>query len=396
MELTPQTIKSIRPGDARIEIKDGKYPLRLIVYPSGVKSFQFRCKVGGKSLRETLGQVGSMTLAQARTKALALKAEGGAPVAAKRVPKASPEETGLTMSEGFALYMQHEGDSRKSASEKWRIWEKDVEPTLGTRPLLAVTKRELVDCVKAKFDGGKGIASNAIQSLLKRFFNWCCREGWAHVNMDVNPMADVVKLAKPNVRERCLSPDELKWFFRALPSANGFGPIFELILRTATRRSDIFELAWGEVKGEFLDLDETKNGFAFMVAMPPSAQALIPAKPAKAKAADAVFAHGADSSSSPMRRLRAKMQEFATEEGEEIPHWSLHDFRRTVRTYLEGLLDENYRQLVPPHISERILAHKDTTIAKHYNKHEYLAAKREALRLWNEYLDGIRDKALVV
>jgi integrase len=62
-----------------------------------------------------------------------------------------------------------------------------------------------------------------------------------------------------------------------------------------------------------------------------------------------------------------------------IPHWTLHDLRRTVRTRLSMLG-------VQPIVSELIIGHKQTGILAVYDLYRYEREKRDALQRWEEEL----------
>jgi site-specific recombinase XerD len=145
--------------------------------------------------------------------------------------------------------MQSEGNQKRSAAEKWRIFEREVEPKLGSKPLADVSRHELARLVADKHSHAP-IMSNHLHSLLTRFFNWSMIEGWSHTNLEANPMIYVKKMAKPKARERTLSDDEIRLFFVALPDAGEFSPVFELILRTCVRRGEAFGMMGEEVSGD--------------------------------------------------------------------------------------------------------------------------------------------------
>src|SRR5262249_25600895 len=63
-----------------------------------------------------------------------------------------------------------------------------------------------------------------------------------------------------------------------------------------------------------------------------------------------------------------------------VTDWTWHDLRRTCDTGLAKLR-------VPPHIREAVLNHVRTgTEARHYNRYDYLAEKREALEAWAQHV----------
>lgn len=394
-ELTPQTIKGLKPGNQVVEIKDGKYPLRLLVYPSGKKSFQFRIKRGGKSIRETLGQFPAMTLQQARVKALALAATGGEELVEKRAAKtAEPVPPAMTVSDAFSLYMEAEGNALRTAKERWRLWARDIEPTLGAKPLAEVDRNACSDLIEKKLAGGTPMAARDIHRLLSKFFKWCTRKGWGKTKLEHSPMANVELAVADNVRERWLEPWEIALFFRARGRVNQFGPIFEMLLRTGARRADIFDLTWSMVEEDWLDIPHTKNGNPFIVPLLPSIRALLPNRPENAKPSDPVWSVGKTAYSHAIDRLRVEMSRLAEKDGVKIEHWTLHDFRRTIFTNLRGVRNEKKMPLIPMEILDKLLNHVDGTVRKHYDKFGYFDEKQEALRIWNEMLDKIETEAL--
>ena len=91
--------------------------------------------------------------------------------------------------------------------------------------------------------------------------------------------------------------------------------------------------------------------------------------------------------------------------GKPIPHWTLHDLRRTFATYAGGgmeahqlaKLSKRERELatglgIAPHVVETILnhvgAHK-AGVAQVYNRSSYEREKRQALDIWAEHLIAI-------
>jgi integrase len=70
------------------------------------------------------------------------------------------------------------------------------------------------------------------------------------------------------------------------------------------------------------------------------------------------------------------------DKAEVIPHWILHDLRRTAAT---GMARLN----IPPHVVDRVLNHTSGTIrgvAAVYNRFEYLDERGAALDAWGRYV----------
>lgn len=66
----------------------------------------------------------------------------------------------------------------------------------------------------------------------------------------------------------------------------------------------------------------------------------------------------------------------------DIPNWTPHDLRRTVRTGLSRLQ-------CPDEVAEAILGHTKSSIKRVYNLYKYDAKCKEWLQKWGDYLDAL-------
>jgi hypothetical protein len=175
--LTDKTLEAAKPQAKRYPIHDSRTQgLQLIVYPSGKKTWVWRGKVCGQTQKHTLGAYPANGLADAREWAAGLirQRDGGHDPRAERQRvladiQANAAREQMTVSRAFDIYMEREGSSRKSAAEKRRMFKRDVEPVLGSKPLADVTHDDLDGLLLAKLNAGAPIASNALQCLLARF-----------------------------------------------------------------------------------------------------------------------------------------------------------------------------------------------------------------------------------
>ncbi len=65
--------------------------------------------------------------------------------------------------------------------------------------------------------------------------------------------------------------------------------------------------------------------------------------------------------------------------------WTLHDLRRTV---VSGMA----RLGIAPHVADKVLNHQSGTISgvtAVYQRHEFLAERREALERWGEHVSSL-------
>lgn len=395
--FTQQQVKGLKAKatEKRQEFRDhGGQNLYIVVQPkSGETSFVIRPTVNGKQRRITIGHFPDMSLADAREEAARYKAavRQGKPLERSQSPS---QEMGVTVRAAWDLYWQHEASSRKSADEKRRIFDKDVAPIIGSKALSDVTRDDLATLISGKFATAK-TASNRLHSLLARFFRWCLTQGHSLTKLDSNPMASIVKMhsERGSARRRYLDKDELAWWFQALPAAGEYAAIHELLMRTLCRFSEIFNLTWGEVvhrdNGDtVLEIGETKNEQPHVVYLHPSAERLLPQRPNGAKPNDKLF-QVKSRSNKPVERMRKRMAALAAEQGREIAHWQPHDYRRTGTTHLAGMMDDEDLPVVPHHILDRLLAHKEQGVIRHYNIYQYYREKKIALVNWNLMLDSI-------
>jgi integrase len=88
-----------------------------------------------------------------------------------------------------------------------------------------------------------------------------------------------------------------------------------------------------------------------------------------------------------LRTLRALARERGNDPSKvELPHWTNHDVRRTIRSRLSRLkISEEAR--------EAVLAHARPGIKGVYDHHDYLEEKIEALTLWSVELRRIVEPA---
>lgn len=396
--FTPQQIRGLKASDKRQELKDAKGAnLYVVVQPrTGEKSFVIRAMVKGKQRRITLGHFPALSLADARDRSLELKVAlrrgdtAGIFLGAVEPVEAAPR--GMTVSEAWQLYCDHEASTRRSFAEKKRIFQTDVEPVIGAKMLADVTRHDVANLVRIKFERAK-TASNRLHSLLARFFKWCFTHGQALTELESNPMASVPKMhsERDSARKRYLTEQEIRWWFAALDAAGEQRNIHELLMRTLCRFSDILDLTWGEVvqrdSGDWvLEIGRTKNNDPHVVYLHPSAKKLLPKRPKEAKPTDRVF-KSTSRSGKPVQRVRVAMERLAADVGQEVPHWQPHDYRRTGTTHLASMTDQDDNPLVPDHILDRILAHKEHRVIRHYNRYSYFKEKKSALVVWNNWLD---------
>ncbi len=197
---------------------------------------------------------------------------------------------------------------------------------------------------------------------------------------------------------------ELYLIWNALPPlGDDYGDICRLLLLTGQRRDQIGSLRWSEIvdDGEaiLLPKERTKHGrHELRIELSPPARAILEARP-RVAGRDLIFGRGEGGFSgwsNCKERLDAALLAASKTAGlKPIPHWTTHDFRRTVDTMMAeiGILPH----VVEACIDHTLSGHKSGVVST-YNYCAYDAAKADAFLRWAEHLMAIvqdRDARIV-
>ncbi len=183
--------------------------------------------------------------------------------------------------------------------------------------------------------------------------------------------------------KRVLSEDELTQFLHWLPQSKYPKNVLLLTLLTGCRTGEVCEMAWENVdlvKGT-IHLKDTKTGSERHVQLPSQAIVFIDAMCStpknylfEAKRTNRpISQHFLNESSNRLRKLDQMI---------DIPHWTPHDLRRTVRTGL-GRLG------CPSEVAEAIPGHSRKGIEGTYDLYRYEAECKVWLQKWADYLDTL-------
>jgi integrase len=256
------------------------------------------------------------------------------------------------------------------------VLRREVGGTWGDKSIHVISKRDVVELVAAIVQRGAPGAANKTLKHAKTFLRWCV----GHGIIDKSPAEGVPLPTKEVPRDRVLADEELAKVIIAARAIGGpYGRIVEFLVLTAQRREEV-----AKATGDEFDLDRqswtlpkerTKNGKAHIVHL--------------SKQAIAVLSECQDgrpyvfSGKKPFGRFsQAKRQ---LDELAGVSNWRLHDLRRTC---VSGMA----RLGVAPHVADKILNHQTGTIsgvAAVYQRHEFLAERREALERWANHVSAI-------
>jgi integrase len=406
--LTTVAIANLKPRTRRYEVRDTRSSLRLIVFPSGKKSWVIRYRRrDGRSAKLTLGSVntiaetegapvigGPLTLAAARKLAAEIdldRASGRDPASRKRTPDAP-----MTFGAGASAFI------REHASLKTRRWHNTAR-LLGFDPDGAIRPRSLADrwrdrpindiggndvhsvVVEARNHGVPGLKRRSksptdqqareTHATLHRLFSWMISQRM----IAVNPAAGVHKPKPPPSRERVLSDDEI----RGLWLACGEGPFadaLKVMLITGARRDEVGRMHRSELNNLHLwtlPASRSKNRREHTCPLPSLAREIIAARPADHEYVFSFGTHPVRGWADAKRRVDSRMPG--------VPPWRIHDLRRTAVTGMA-------RAGADLHVIERAINHVSGSfggIVGVYQKHRYADQVAAALEAWANLLRDI-------
>lgn len=439
--FTPVSIEAMKPDpEKRREVPDPALSgLYLVIQPSGAKGWALRYRFAGKPAKLTLGKWPVMGLAEARkaaSGALEKVERGENPATEKKVAKkaqaaaAKALEAAGDLDAGKALAMlsqfEREGmsdaiakiapdavaglrakvaerntvkalvqefDKRylsklKSGDHARQFLERFTVKAWGERDIATITKDDLLELLDGIADSGREVTANRVLAHTRKFLNWCVERNV----LAVSPAIGVKPVTKEESRDRVLTDDEIKLFWRACDATGQpWGPFGKLLLLTGQRLNEVAQMTDAEIRGDtwHLSRDRTKNGRAHDVPLSQAARDVLEGMARIKSRAGYIHTTNGTSPVQGFHKAReaiaAKMAELAADDaGEvvEIAPWTFHDLRRTCATGLARLG-------VPVRVTEAVLNHVSGTgggIVSVYQRHDYADEKRDALEAWGRYV----------
>lgn len=264
-----------------------------------------------------------------------------------------------------------------------RVYRKDISSSIGQLSLERVNARDIrAVIVKIATSGRPTIANDAL-AYCKQIFNHGIKLDLIQSN-PAQAFRSVDAGGAEASCDRALSIEELKHLFEVLKAnpdqftRDNYLAI-AILLCTGGRNGELIAAEWSE-----LDLDRglwtipkhrSKNGDQITIPLVESVGAWFTELKYRSANSEFVFPrrrsskrHGHVSPDT----LNAALGKLFKEEKLEIPHFTVHDLRRTFRTML-GQLG------VPGHVAERCMNHRLPAMERVYNTYDYLDERRTAL-----------------
>ncbi|HWV51738.1 tyrosine-type recombinase/integrase [Pseudorhodoplanes sp.] len=392
--LTDAALKSLKSKGKQYKVsdRDGMY---AVVSPAGAVTFRYDYRLNGRRETLTIGRYGrgGITLAEAREKCLAARAEvakGNSPALEKQRAKRrlSDSETFEAVGKRWFADAQMAESTR---SMRKTIYNRDILPAWKNRLLTEILADDLrALCMKVK-DRGAPATAVLVRDIVKQIYGFAN----AHGIKVPNPASEVgpSSIATFTPKDRALTPSEIRIAFNLVGQVATLPTIrlgLKFILLTMVRKSELLDGVWDEVNFEravwSIPKERMKRKKPHNVYL--SQQSLDILVALKTCAGNSRYIlpsrYDADApmSRATFNRITMAVVALAKKQGLPLDSFTVHDLRRTGSTLLNELgFNSDW--------IEKCLAHEDSRSSRGvYNKAEYEQQRRHMLQEWADLVDA--------
>lgn len=422
------------PGKKQSIFWDGKTPgLGVRVTANGAKSYIFETSLNGKTLRITIGDVRTWTIASAQAKATAYKAQTDSGIdprqakadelAANQAKAAAQKQQqiiddakrNLLARTAWDLYLaaphpkwgeQHRADhviAAREGGEKAKIGDRNTKAgplaSLLKLPLNTITASVVRDWFANESETRPTFAHNSFRKF-RTFIQWCAKHSqFQHVvNADccfTDEIKDIIP-AKKTKEGDCLQREQLPAWFEAVQKISNpvISTYLQGLLITGARREELANLKWADVdfRWRSLTIRDKVEGTRVIPLTPYLASLLLNLKRLNDTASNVRKLRETDNN---LKKWEPSPWVFSSPSSESgrltepriahtralvaagLPHVSLHGLRRSFGTLCEWVE-------MPSGISAQIMGHKPSALAeKHYRRRPL-----DLLRKWHDIIEA--------
>jgi integrase len=399
MPLTDVHVRNAKPSEKPIKLSDGG-GLHLMITPRGSKLWRLAYRFGGKQKTLAIGAYPVVTLERARaarTAAKMLLAEGidpsDAKKAEKRRQKLSSENTFQAVADEWLTKQRREGRARATmAKSEWLL--DFALPTLGRRPIAAISSAEVLDVLRRVENRGRLESARRLRSTIGSVFRYAIATARAENDPTVALRGALVV---PKVRHRPAITDRkaLGALLRAIDGFDGqptTRAALQLMAILFPRPGELRAARWSE-----LDLDagvwtipaeRTKMRRTHRIPLPKQAVSILRAL-YKITGEGVLVFPSIRSKHSPMsdNTLNAALRRLGYSKDEV----SAHGFRATASTLL------NESGIWAPDVIERQLAHIESNeVRRAYARGDHWQKRVKMMRWWADYLDDAKSLGAII
>ncbi len=386
--MNDQQLKSLikKSKSVRVRVTSGGPGVYFRVTASGNAFWTYRYSIDGKRKEATIGKYGiapeGISLSDVSDEASSFRkiTKAGKDPLLENNP--SLLSNIITVDELAEDWLKECDGRLKFPGIPRRVYRKDIAPAIGHLKITDVKKPIIYQQIRLIRDSGRPtIASDAL-GYCKQIFDHAETIGL----IDTNPAASIMP-GKLNLiekaRKRSLSQEEIEHFFEVIKANpdqfvidNYFACV--LLLCLGTRKTELLAATWDEFdfKKKVWNLpgERTKTGQDIIYPLDDFLIEIFDILKARAIGSEYLFPNRRASKRykhiSP-DTLNAAIGKLFKQGKLQIPHFTIHDFRRTFRTLLGQLK-------VAPHVAEKCLNHKLPKIMAIYDTHDYFEERQEA------------------
>ena len=394
MRLTATQVKEAKPRDKQYKLSDGE-GMFLLVKPNGGKYWRLKYRIDGKEKQLALGIYPQVSLKDARELRFAARKEISNqkdPAFERKLEKrerlsAAANSFRVVAEEWFDAKISDKSESHKTRTR--RLLEKDLFPSLASRPINEITAKELLSVLrKIEKRGAIDTAHRAKQTVGHAF-----KFGIASGICERDPSNDLAGALKSRTKKHHAAIIEPIEVGKLLNSIDGYQG--GMVVRTALKLSPYLfvrsgelrhmqwdEINWKEARWE-LPAEKMKMKRPHVVPLARQSIALLESIYQLTGRGRYVFpSERGRSRAMSDNAIRSALRTMGYDNETMTPH----GFRAMART----LLDEQLGFRVD--IIEHQLAHavKDPT-GRAYNRTTHMAERIEMMQRWADYLDTLKQ-----
>ena len=280
---------------------------------------------------------------------------------------------------------RHAKPNTKDWKETKRLLDKDVVAAWKGMRLSEIGKADIHRLLDKMVDRGAAVTANRTFAQLRKMCRWAVSRGI----IEHNPCEGIEAPTAEKPRNRVLDECELSLVWRAAGELGfPYGEIVRLLILTGARRDEVAAAQWPEIDLEKkvwnLPAERTKNGRPHSIPLAPAIVAIIEGLP-RFEGSPFLFSGKTPPSGFSKAKKKLDAEVARLNGGEPIPHFVLHDLRRSVTSGMASIG-------IPLHIIERCLNHVSGSfggIVGVYQRHSFADEMRSAFEAWARHVERI-------
>jgi integrase len=394
--LTDRKLKALRRKGIRYDVMDTDVPgFGVRVTPAGLRTFILIARYPGSEnpTRRAIGEYPAISLQKARERAREwrqLLRRGIDPKAEEeRERRAELRKMATTFAAVAEDFIQLHVQAQRRGKDSAREIRKELIDSLGDRPIASIAREDVVLLIDAIARRPAPYLAHVVLGHARSLFNWAINRGtYGLESSPCDRIKPAALIGPKEARQRVLSDAELVALWKGTEALGyPFGPLYQLLLLTAARKSEVSDARWREFdltkKIWTVPPERFKSNASHLVPLSDAAVSIIEALPHFTKGDHLFTTTYGEKPISGFSKGKDRLDKLMAEQlGTSPPPWVIHDIRRTVGTRLASLR-------IPDLVAEMVIGHGRKGLQRVYDQHTYEAEMREALELWAARLRDI-------